>query len=743
MNSMIGRSGLAAATLCGLLLAGCDSVKDVRDEPFTAIPPQKAVLIGTISGLGSARPVALSYNGAPNCFAADPANPSAFIPADCRFYGVAGQSDSDFSFGSLDVGTPYSIAVVTQPYGKTCTVANATGTVGAGAAVPVVTCENNVAAVPRHDLTVNIAPALQALPDLKVRLETEEELQVVDATGLPSISFPQVLFNSGTSLPSFTFKLIATTDTTDDGQTTANRCTFTQTSSFSEGGTNINATGNAFTPRTDAVVVPTGPVSVTLNACTFTVSAAVQYNGTPALTMPGGGMTLALRNHFTGVDEQTLEVNAFTAGTASVAFATPVRAHAKAQYELVVARQPAGMHCVVAGSTIVVADTTSATAGLTVPITAPTASAVLLVEPLLSDWWAYANRQVRCRALPAVQNQLVGTYQMDVREGMQATDPPRAYGRPREFLTFFADGTFLFGINMNSASASANSPNATFPSTASLVIRNNYAASSGVTHGFYAYNSVAGTITFTVFTATSINAAGRGITGMPGYTSVNTNGPGFIIALATGTVTATNVQKSSAGGLGTLSLTFTSGANTRLWTMTEPESIPGELTGTWVTADHRRMFAYHGGQTYAFHIGVNGLGNLQDTCLLPTDASTQSGGVITRHSGSATNENFVYTCTPGIINPGTAFVFARNADYPHYALKNSTPSGLGIGPTTPRAVPGYVGRFPGTATQLDQRPTSPVLFTVTSGMPDTLVLQDTLNGTPIGQPITFLRHRAE
>src|SRR5690606_4224149 len=139
---------------------------------------------------------------------------------------------------------------------------------------------------------------------------------------------------------------------------------------------------------------------------------------------------------------------------------------------------------------------------------------------------------------------------------------------------------------------------------------------------------------------------------------------------------------------------------TRLWTMTEPESIPGELTGTWVSPDHRRMFSYHGSQTFAFHIGVNGMGNMQDVCMLPTDDSTQVQGVMTKHAGSATNENFVYTCTPGIINPGATFVFARTPDLPHYAPKNSTPSGLGIGPTTPRIAPGFRGRFPGSGSQL-------------------------------------------
>ncbi len=759
MNVSVIRSGLALAAMCGAFLAGCDSVKDVREEPYTAIPPTTAVLQGTITGLGSARPVALSYNGQPNCLAADPVDASVRVPAQCRFYGVAGQEQVSFSFGSLDVGTPYEISVQAQPYGKVCQVTNASGTVGSGTA-PSVVCEDSDA-VARHDLTVNILPALQTLPNLKVRVTTEEDILEADATGLASVSFPDVLIDTGISLPQFAFKVAATTDTTVNGETITNYCTFQQTDEFSLGGQNINAMWTQGNPnvRSDATVVPTGPVVATVNACEFTVTTTVQYHGTPALTMPAGGMTLALRNHFTGLDEQTLDVTSFTATTPvfnppTLAFPTPLMANAQSIHELVVTRQPEGMHCVVAGSAHVAADTTSATANVNNAIIAPTGSAVLLVDPSVSEWWAYSDRQVRCHAIPSPENSLVGTYQMDVREGMQDTDPPRAYGRPREFLTFFADGTFLYGINANTASTQADTPNSTFP--ASAAIRNNWAAASGVTHGFYGHDPVAGTVTFTVFTNTATNPAGRGIAGMPGYGTANTwttdaeraGGFGWIQTLVTGTVTASQVARATnPDGLGTISLTFSGNVGgvpaTRLWTMSEPEAIDGELTGVWVTEDHRRMFNYDGSRTFAFHMGVNGMGNLQDVCMLPTDDSTQSGGVMTKHAGSAVNDDFVYTCTPGIINPGARFVFARTPDLPHYAPKNTTPSGLGIGPTIPRIAPGFRGRFPGTASQLDNRPTSPVQFTVTQGAPDTLTVQDTLNGVPIAQPVVFVRQRAE
>jgi hypothetical protein len=748
---------IAFAGLCAVALSACDAVKDVHDEPYTAIPPKTQLIAGTVVGLGTARPVVLSYDGKQDCKAPDAKG--ALVASDCKFYGSPGQAQSAFSFGSSDangspfvVGKPYTITVVKQPFGKTCTVANPTGTVGGTDPAPVVTCVNS--AIPRYDLTVTIPAGLQTLP-LDFTLTTEEGDSTQHAQGVGSVVFTGKLFNSQADLPAFEYKLTATTPVTVGSSTTRNFCTFTPQAGFNLAGRNRNpvpSAADAFVD--DTVVVPTGHLTVALAACTYPVSVSVQFQGTPNTTPIGtGGVTLALRNHFSGVDTQTLNVAAFTTGTTSVAFGTQVAANSQALYELVVTQQPAGQRCVVFGTVTTNADTTStatAAAGGAVNINAPTAGAVMFIDPDNTDWWTATARSVRCAPLPAAQNTLVGTYQMDARPGNQTSntdgtgtliDPPRAWGRPREFLTFFDDGTFLYGINANSASNIVGSPNSTFP--ASVSVRNNWSASSGVNHGFYAYNPATGTITFTIVTATDINNAGttkRGLTGMPGYATTTTNG------VTTGSVQATSVAKSSLSGLGTLSMTFTSGANTRLWTMTEPRQSLGELTGTWATADHLRSWIYDDAYTYAFHMGVNGMGNMQDACLLALDGSTQSSGYLTKHSGSASatvNGNTVFTCTPGLLNVGANLVSARNLDLPHYALKNSggaNPS-QGIGPTTPRIVPGFHGRFPGMNSALDLRPNSPVQFEVTTGTPDTLEVQNTLNGVPVEQQITFRRIR--
>ena len=751
MNSMISRSILVATALCAVMLVSCDSVKDVHDKPSIPLPAVQDVLSGTFTGVGTARPVVLSWDGGLDCFIADPQDPSNYLPEGCKFYGTAGQSTSAFTFGAKDTGTAYNITVLTQPFGKNCTVANASGTVGSGSPAPVVTCVDDTTNVARYNLTVDVDPSLQSLSNLSIQLTTEDGTWVQDATGQASVSFPGVLFDSQTNLPSFEYKVTATTDTTSGGATTHNFCTFAPLTGFNYAGRNRNPlnTPAAGDPADDSVVVPTGDYSVTVTACSYPVTVNVQYNGAPAQAMGSGGVTLALRNHFTGVDEQTLTVNSFSA--TPVQFPTALMGNANSIYELRVIQQPVGQTCVVYGTTLTNADTTSAAAGTTSNITAPTASAVLLVDPDNTDWWAYANRSVRCRATPTAPNVLAGTYQMDQRVAdaadcvATATHPCFATpGRGREFLTFFKDGTFLYGINYNGASLTASFPNDTFPANPPL--RNNAFTSSGVTHGFYTYNSTANTIVFTVFTATNIYANSRGISGMPGY------------AAGTGNVTASAVALGSAGAgadaLGTLSMTFsgnlpgTFGApTTRLWTMTEPRSIAGEITGTWVTADHLRSFVYDKDLTFAFHIGVNGMGNMQDVCMIISDDSTQSAGIMSKHAGSGIDSSFNYTCTPGgTSTPVSLFAQynTRTPDLPHYAPKNGTPS-LVAGITTPRVAPGFHGRFPGTASQLDNRPTSPIQFSVTPGTnggPDTLTVQNTLNGVLIEQPITFIRDRA-
>lgn len=723
MNSKTKVSGLLLAAVCGWMLAGCDSIKDVRSEPSTTLPPQKVVLQGTISGLGTRRPVTLQNNG--NAAGAQ------------KFFGTPDALVSPFSFGAVDANSPYNVTVLAQPFGKVCTVANGSGTAGAAASAPItVSCVDDPS-VDRYPVTVNTA-AVSGLPNLKVTLTTEEGTRQLDATGQSSVTFEDAIFNSQLSLPVFGYKVAATTETTEDGETITSNCTFAPSGSFTLGGRNNDASGQP--------VLPTGPATVTVNSCEFTVTANVQYNGTPAEAMPAGGMQLALRNNITGEVEQFLEVSAFSA--TNLAFATPVRSHSRSIYELVVSRQPEGQHCIVSGTVTYFSMVINTVTGGN--ITVPTGSAVLLVDPDNPQWWAYTGRNVRCRAIPAAASQLTGTYQMN--RAQPAPGSTTTPARPRLFLTFFADGTFLNAVNhtrisicsdlsMAGCRVSNDPASPDYNSTAKLgtpasvfLANNNLNTSGGVVHGFYNYDPDAGTMTFTVFTASNVNPSDFGLNGMPGYTSAASPPP---FGPQVGSITATSVMK-TAPPVSTLSLRFAgnrpgrtlgsppgSTPQVEIWNMTEPESRPGEMTGTWVSEDHRRVFIYNDNETYGIHFGVNGLPNLADTCYIIDDFSTPAGGKYARHSGSSGN------CSPG----GEGF----GRDLPFFQFSGTSQS-------APHEPPGLNSRLPGSRAQYDLRPTPPNIFSVTPGLggaPDVFTTQATQNnGSPDGAPVSFIRERA-
>ncbi len=792
MNSINSCSRLVAAALCAVVLVACDAIKDVRDKPSVDFPTQKGVITGEIHGLGAARTISLSFDGRQDCFAPHPSNSSILIPADCQFFGIQDQQISTFSFGSTDVGTPYFVRVVKNPLTKICTVDNGVAAngqpatdfdpdfdldapqnaganprvVGDGKPNPVVTCVTDVS-VPRYDLTVNTGP-LSVQSGALVTLKTEDGTWQKDASGQASVTFDDVLFNSGlSSLPKMQYQLTATYNGTAGGAAVTSYCSFLAVTSgpdvITAGGTNLNAAGND-------VVIPTHNTTVSVEKCTVGVRLTVQYSGTPAVTnLPTGGMQLGLRNHLTGAIEQALVVpqgTAFSSAT-TYQFANEVTANERSMYEVVITQHPAGMHCVVGGS--VGAFTREATLGVSATtggtVYGATGSAVLTLNPAIPEWWMTTPRPVFCRLIPTDPSKLLtGTYQRDRAARNQTnidnnTNPARA----REFLTFFNDGTFMFGINFPDATvttcealfhvpteldATINFPNCTGNSPVRLpgqagpnfaAVVSNWNTNSGVDHGFYAYDPVADTIVFTVTNASNIFPNYFGINGMPGYLPVFE--PGTTNQTVRGTVTATNVTKTNAtvdeGGKislkftgarpnprpGSAVATYTGAAQTTTWKMTEPLAINGEVTGAWVTADHLRMFAYNKNEYFGFHMSMDGLATLQDACYLVDDLSTQTSGRLNRHSGGSA------TCLPG----GSA----RFRDIPFPLLGQAT--------TMPRRPALYRGGFPGSANPLDNRPSPPSLFEVTPGVggADELTVQATINGTPTDQaPITFVRERA-
>lgn len=614
MNSMINGSRFLAAAAGAALLAGCSSIEDVVEQPTIAAPAQTAVLQGTVTGLSTRRPVVLQNNGVSECLSRDdPSVPEGTL-VECRYFGTQGQDTVAFSMGSVAVGTPYNITVKTQPFGKICQVNNGSGTVGSGGAITV-DCANDPA-MARYSVSGTISSAVSAIETAKVILTTEEGVREVPATGQSSFTFADVLFDSQISLPIFTWTVTATY-TDEDG--TVNNC------AVSNG---TNAGGAA----------PTANVTnVAVTACNFPVTAAVTYQAAPGQSsqpMNPGGMELTLRHQRTGTDVQTLEIPSYS--SAPRAFPAPVQSTPSASYELVVTRQPEGHACVVGSAS-----------------QAAMAGSVMLLDPTdtTHSWWT--SRNVRCRVIPTEENRLRGIYQLTT-VAPSSTDPSvMTTTVRRNFMAFFENGTFLYGVHGTGVNAYS---------------------SSGALHGFYSYNSAAGTIAF--YPLTGNTSAGSGFAN-PGGTAnlinvVKTPGPGSQI---TGMIGSTE------------------------WILNEPESVEGQLTGAWAAEDGRRFWVFNAVNYNGFHAGVNGLGNVQDGCFNVEDPLSPTGYYTRR--GNAT------TCSLG------SGMFTL--DFP-------------AATTTPRLPPNFYGRWPAAGTQLDGRPSSPVNYEITAGTPDTLTVQETLNG---------------
>ncbi len=559
MNKLLHKSprpaAILAAALGAVLLAGCGAGQDTQDDS-AFVPAETAVLQGTVTGLGTRRPVVLQYNGMDACInSAAPTGPRV----ECKFYGVLNQNTSAFSFGALPVGTAYNITVKTQPFGRQCTVANGVGTLGTATTHITVTCVNSD--VPRYMVKGSVTSAVATLPGARVILITEEGVKEIVLNGQTSFQFDQALFNSQSSLPVFGWTVTAVY-TGSDGK--VNNCSVTN-------GTNAGADGNATS-------APTGDVTnVQVTACAFPISVTAAYSGTPAQPMGAGGVTMELRDPrtgekavfrdpATGLDVMVPPLNITSFSTAS--FARQVLSNLTAIYDLAITGQPAGQTCVVGNSS-------QLTQG----------SAVLLINPADTSNGFFTSKNLRCRANPAAAGQLKGTWQ-------QSSVVAGTTTYNRNFLTFFADGTFLFGLHATGAGCTAN---------------------CGVEHGFYTYNGTAGTIAFTPLTDT--------------VTGTNTN------RLSTGGATGslTNVVK-NGGFPAQITATFSATVN---WVLTAPASIDGQMTGAWATADHRRVWVYEGSKYTGFHAGVNGLGNAQDACF-PIEDPVALSGFFTRRGNSTT-----------------------------------------------------------------------------------------------------------
>jgi hypothetical protein len=575
--NLLTRITSVAATLCALGLVACNAVEDVRQQPTLPPPTQTAVLQGKVVGLGTRRPIVLQYNGT----------------GSYNFFGVLDQPVSAFSFGSLPVGTSYDITVLRQPFGKSCTVANGKGTVGSASGDTTITCVND--ATPRYCVGGTITQAVHDTPGARLTLTTEEGSRQIVAANLPvgtqSCWFPDSIFNSQTSVPVFTY---AVTATFTDANGTVNNCAVTN------GSNPIVGSGSEAGP-----VAPTGNVTnVSVTACSFPVSVNVAYNGTPAQALaapltvelrdPRTGLRVVQKNPSTGAN---VEVPAMTIAAFGTTSFTGLLSNLNAMYDLVITGQPT-----VAGQQVqaCVVGSNSSTAQLT------GGSAVLLINPAdpvngfvpaasSSDPSQGISKSIRCRAIPAASARLRGTYQQTSTVTTTAGTPPVTTTTTtlnRNFLTFFENGTFLYGVH--APGVSTGPP-------------------SGVEHGFYAYNPTAGTIAFTPLTDT--------------ITTTNTN------RISTGGATGnlTNVVK-QANSPNRITAVLNS---TTTWQLDEPLSLQGEMTGAWASADARQVWVYEANGYTGMYIGVNGMGTAADSCW-PIDPPSALSGYFSRRGNATT-----------------------------------------------------------------------------------------------------------
>ncbi|MDQ2642101.1 MAG: hypothetical protein M3Y79_16140 [Pseudomonadota bacterium] len=715
---------LAAIAVLGTALAGCDSIKDIRTDPYTQLPSQTVVLEGTIQGLGSRRSVVLMNNG-------DTARARSFL-APTPEEPITGTATTRFSFGALPVGTAYNIEVRTQPVGKTCTVANGAGTLSADAAPEIlITCVNST---PRYSMTISTV-AIAGEAGAKVTLATEENVYEAEVpAGTASVTFADVLFNPAFGLtptqaattPPFVWSVTAST--TEGG--TLNKCPVT----------------NPTNPGGATPANPTADITnVSTQACSFTIGGSVAYSlkatGDTAPAAPAG-LVLELRN--TGEDViATQEFSGAWGGAFTFSDGVnPVRfvSNSSAVYYVAVGTQP--------------------TNNLTCVVVNP--MAILHAPQLTQNPTNIATPAVQCRERPAAGRELRGVYRHTKTSWLRNSgaqlrevtwDPfdfTKQNTASNNMLAFFEDGTFIYGTHANT---------------------------SQVEHGFYEFTPGAGgtgTIRLTLNVDTASTGSFPGAFSSANATSASTvptttNGlnvvPGTVLVGSVRHAVMTNVNTDTAGvitgrfkGAQTVSTPPTSEPDAILdWTLEAPFSVNNEMTGGWLAQDGRRLWVYDKRTYYGTHVGVVGVYAVNDACFTIDDLTASSS---------------FYTRRPSI---GGCYPWPRPAtgQSPGYAIGGIVESidyivPQFIGTTGANQVdigllPEFMSRLPGGRQAADGRSPSPIYFHIAPAAQffaaapaeyfpaqaagwdtwcptEILGIRSTQNGVPIHKPVYFCRN---
>lgn len=390
---------------------------------------------------------------------------------------------------------------------------------------------SGVANGPVSDITVTCAlsgevPAYYLSGTVTGDAATAPGLQVrlTSPDGSETIPVPAGQTTFAFAMPMFSLYNYTVTATTTSGAAT-NSCSV------------VNGTG---------AIASANITNVEVNSCVFTVGGSVASTGAP-LVLGSGGVTVALRDR-AGAQLETVNVPAI----GSFVFPTTRVSNAQARYTAAIISQPADQTCLLRNA---------GTVNLTVP--------------------GNINLAIACQPNPVgAENTVTGTYQLNTPAGTPT--PPR----PRNFLTFFADGTFIYGVHGATADT------------------------SGVEHGFYSLNCCGPGSAFFVLTTDS-NGTATGLSGLPGAVFGSPFGSAFT---------------KTAGPPATLSITFGAGApGTVVLAMTEVTATPGQVNGAWGSNDRLRQLVYSSADDTVFHAAANGVANVQDMCLIMSNPLGASG----------------------------------------------------------------------------------------------------------------------
>ncbi len=711
MNSQMRIYGIATAGMCAGLLAACNAVSTSSDHTIVALPKPTVVLQGTIKGLGSQRSVTLVNNG-------DSQGAQGFIAAD-PVQATAGIPDTPFSFGAIPQGSPYAITVKGSPFGKICTVANGSGTITTAedlAAHPItVNCANDPA-VTRYDLTVSLpndSTLFTGLPGATVNLKTEDQIYSKTVTsGQTSVTFPGALFNAAGQPSSFKWTVLANISEADGSQS---KCVVT-------GPTGTNPTANVVTPRVGTAAAQTQP------ACKFTISGSVAYSTPPggaSAAMPAGGLTLEVRDVQGNVlaTQNVADYGAFTFGGTATPSLFP--SNSSAVYDIAVATPPTGQTCVVGDGGGVNFYTTGSNNPVSVT-SAGTPVSVTVGTTSPSSGIALGSRlNVFCRATPAAGAALKGTYRLTSSTwipNITAPVPVTSTYTPFDLtvqntassnmLTFFDDGTFLYATHAaNTTQAAVGNP-VLAPGQAFTA----YPAVQ-VEHGFYDYDAATQKLRFTLVTdtnggttfptnfaptqsppffgASATLTTTNGLSATPGAVVIGA-GVGSRSASMTNVAVNTGTPRTITGQFGG-DANATTATNNRLnWTLTEPNSLDHEMTGTWISQDHRRFWVWDFANYYGYHVGVEGgASSVDDSCFTMEDLHASSG-IYTRRGSISYCLPFsrISTAmfTAGTYGLGTN---VESVDFNTATWVSPAITATGFVPLFTNTLPGFVGRLPG------------------------------------------------